>query len=211
MPLAILAKRTPNLPLLLTFIVAAVAGLSAVAFFAWGPGQEKSFREDQYSSAMWRPAPASIQELVDEADAIATGTISEFIDERLEGPYFSEETGDARLPAKFHYSYYRISLDRVLKDDGYIRDIPVLKLKGRESVESEHILRINLPPVGTTFYFFLARNPDNLSYGVGGPWKLINTDHKTVVQYGYNLPEPSFARGMTPEEFGEEVLRALGQ
>ena len=56
---------------------------------------------------------------------------------------------------------------------------------------------------------FLSRNPDNESYGVYGPWAILNTDGSTVTAYGAELEEPQFASGTSPAQLRIDIVEAV--
>ena len=152
----------------------------------------------------WIPSPATIQDLVDISEAIVVAQIVRLEKQTTEGPSGDSGNADSRgngpSPRQYPYSYFEIKIIDTLLDDGFVSDSPVLKLKGHGGDRADSHRRILLPQAGESFVLFLTRHRYDESYGVYGPWAILNTDGSTVTGYGAGLEEPQFARGATPAQ-----------
>ena len=132
----------------------------------------------------------------------------------IEGPFDDSGDTDNRddVPPvrQYPYSYFGIRISDTLLDDGFLSDNPVLKLKGHAGDGSDSNRRILLPQAGESFVLFLSRHRYDGSYGVLGPWAMLNTDGSTVTGYGAELKEPQFAQGTTPAQLKIDVAEAVG-
>ena len=190
---SIMRKNTP-LPVRLVVSFAVVAGLIALVVtltVARDDAQPLATVNTNESSALWLPSPATLQDLVNVSDAIIVGEIVGLMKQTIEGPFDdsgdTDNRDDVPPPRQYPYSYFGIRISDTLLNDGFVVDNPVLRLKGhaRDGIDSNR--RIQLPQAGESFVLFLSRNPDNESYGVYGPWAILNTDGSTVTAYGAEL------------------------
>lgn len=138
--------------------------------------------------------PQSVQDLVNRVDAVITGTISAVGDTASEGPY-NDSQGANRLtqagyPAPaITVTYYTITVDEILLDDGNVAANPILRLGGSHGER--------LPQVGESFLFALDANPDRKSYGIIEDWNLIPLDGGSI--QNFDGAEPGYT-GVTDEE-----------
>ncbi len=166
------------------------------------------------SVGLWIPSPTTVQDLVDISEAIVVGEIVGLQKQTIEGPFgYSEDTDsrdDVSPVRQYPYSYFEIRISDTMLDDGFVSDSPVLKLKGHGGDGANSQRRIRLPQAGEFFVLFLTRHRYDGSYGVLGPWAMLNTDGSTVTGYGAELKEPQFARGTTPAQLKIDVAEAVG-
>ena len=123
-----------------------------------------------YPISNLKEAPTDVQDFVDRSHAIVIGTIGAVSSPADEMPfnktaddYPAEDVDDMRL----RVTYYNITIEEVLLDDGFISNNARLRLDGDHS-----LIR---PQVGEKFVFSLARNPGNTSYGVMADWMVLTT------------------------------------
>ena len=213
---SIMRKNTP-LPVRLVASFAVVAGLIALVVtltVARDDDQPLATANAGQSSALWIPSPTTLQDLVDVSDAIVVGEIVGLMKQTIEGPFDdsgdTDNRDDVPPPRQYPYSYFGIRISDTLLNDGFVVDNPVLRLKGHAGDGIDSNRRIPLPQAGESFVLFLSRNPDNESYGVYGPWAILNTDGSTVTAYGAELAEPQFARGATPAQLKLDVAETVG-
>ena len=166
------------------------------------------------SSALWIPSPTTLQDLVNVSDAIVVGEIVGLMKQTIEGPFDdsgdTDNRDDVPPPRQYPYSYFGIRISDTLLNDGFVVDNPVLKLKGHGGDGANSQRRIRLPQAGESFVLFLSRHRYDGSYGVLGPWAMLNTDGSTVTGYGAELKEPQFAQGTTPAQLKIDVAEAVG-
>ena len=166
------------------------------------------------SVGLWIPSPTTVQDLVDISEAIVVGEIVGLQKQTIEGPFGYSEDTDSRddVPPvrQYPYSYFGIRISDTMLDDGFVSDNPVLKLKGHGGDGANSQRRIRLPQAGESFVLFLTRHRYDGSYGVLGPWAMLNTDGSTVTGYGAGLKEPQFAQGTTPAQLKIDVAEAVG-
>ena len=166
------------------------------------------------SVGLWIPSPTTVQDLVDISEAIVVGEIVGLQKQTIEGPFGYSEDTDSRddVPPvrQYPYSYFGIRISDTMLDDGFVSDNPVLKLKGHGGDGANSQRRIRLPQAGESFVLFLTRHRYDGSYGVLGPWAMLNTDGSTVTGYGAELKEPQFAQGTTPAQLKIDVAEAVG-
>ena len=144
-------------------------------------------------SAIYLPLQ-SIPDLVNRVDAVITGTISAIGNTAREGPYNDSQgvnqLTQAGYPAPvITVTYYTITVDEILLDDGNIASNPILRLGGPHSR--------SLPQVGETFLFALDVNPDRKSYGIIENWNLIPLDGGPI--QNFDGTEPGYP-GVTNEQ-----------
>ena len=144
-------------------------------------------------SAIYLP-PQNIQDLVNRVDAVITGTISAIGNTASEGPYNDSQgvnqLTQAGYPAPvITVTYYTITVDEILLDDGNIASNPILRLGGSPSE--------SLPQVGESFLFALDVNPDLKSYGIIENWNLIPLDGGSI--QNFDGVEPGYT-GVTDEK-----------
>ncbi len=123
-----------------------------------------------YPIANLKEAPTDVQDFVDRSHTVVIGTIATVSSPADELPfnktaddYPAEGVDDMHL----RVTYYDITIEEVLLDDGFISNNARLRLDGDHS-----LIR---PQVGERFVFSLARNPGNKSYGVMADWMVLNT------------------------------------
>jgi len=123
-----------------------------------------------YSISNLKEPPADVQDFVDRSHAVVIGTIaavSSPVDElpynKTADDYPAEDVENMRL----RVTYYDITIEEVLLDDGFVSDNARLRLDGDHS-----LIR---PQVGEKFVLSLARNPGNKSYGVMADWMVLTT------------------------------------
>ena len=144
-------------------------------------------------SAIYLP-PQNIQDLVNRVDAVITGTISAIGNTASDGPYNDSQgvnqLTQAGYPAPvITVTYYTITVDEILLDDGNIASNPILRLGGSPSE--------SLPQVGESFLFALDVNPDRKSYGIIENWNLIPLDGGSI--QNFDGVEPGYT-GVTDEK-----------
>ena len=123
-----------------------------------------------YSISNLKEPPADVQDFVDRSHAVVIGTIAAVSSPSDELPfnktadeYPSEDVENMRL----RVTYYDITIEEVLLDDGFVSNNARLRLDGDHS-----LIR---PQVGEKFVFSLARNPGNKNYGVMADWMVLTT------------------------------------
>ena len=208
------SNPVPMRPVALFAIVIGLIALVVTLTVARDDDQPLATVNTNESSALWLPSPTTLQDLVNVSDAIVVGEIAGLMKQTIEGPFDdsgdTDNRDDVPPPRQYPYSYFGIRISDTLLNDGFVVDNPVLRLKGHAGDGIDSNRRIQLPQAGESFVLFLSRNPDNESYGVYGPWAILNTDGSTVTGYGAGLEEPQFARGATPAQLKLDVAEAVG-
>lgn len=152
-----------------------------------------------HSTADNWPTPTDLQEAVDRADAIVVGTVDRIEGTYFEGPYDSVEssadTAESRSPALPH-TYYRLTIQSVLFDDGNIDKAPILRLGGTLGQSNVEL--------GASYVMFLGRNPDNASYGILGSWGLMNVSSADTVR-GLDGNRIGFVGSIEAQNLANEV------
>ena len=150
-----------------------------------------------YRISNLKEAPTDVQDFVDRSHAVVIGTIATVSNPTDELPYNktaddypAEDVDDMRLQV----TYYDITIEEVLLDDGFISSNARLRLDGDHS-----LIR---PQVGERFVFSLARNPGNKNYGVMTDWMVLTTSDGVK---NYDGSDPSYD-GVTDET---SFLRAI--
>ena len=212
-----MTRKNSPLPVRLVALFAIVVGLIALVVtltVARDDDQPLATANTGQSSALWIPSPTTVQDLVDISEAIVVGEIVGLQKQTIEGPYDYSGDTDSRddVPPvrQYPYSYFGIRISDTMLDDGFVSDNPVLKLKGHRGDGADSHRRIQLPQAVKSFVLFLTRHRYDGSYGVLGPWAMLNTDGSTVTAYGAELEEPQFAQGTTPAQLKIDVAEAVG-
>ena len=118
------------------------------------------------------PPARDIQDLVNRGHAVVIGTISAISEPKREIGYnITQEEFDklsADLPEELRpyveAIYYDIAIEEVLLDDGNVRAHPKLRILEPSPVN---------PQLNHRYLITLGRNPDSLSYGIGGDWMML--------------------------------------
>lgn len=162
--------------------------------------------------------PLSLYQFVAEADAIVIGTVIEVAFERDEGPYSvsapqNESSAAAVGPElatpiperpEMRFTYYRLSVEDVLLNDGRINagNKILLRVDGSASRSTGTYENLApLPQVGQRALFVLNINPDYQSYGTRGPWGRITVDDSPISYDDWDKTPLPFANGLSSEEF----------
>ena len=155
-----------------------------------------------YSIANIKEAPADVQDLVDRSHAMVIGTIASVSSPENELPYNkttedypTEDVNTMRL----RVTYYDITVEEVLLDDGFVSDNARLRLDGDHS-----LIR---PQIGERFLFSLSRNPGNSSYGVVADWMVLTT---TDGVKNYDGTDPGY-EGVSDKASFLRVVRTAAQ
>ena len=131
------------------------------------------YRGEAYPISMIKRPPQSVQELINRNHAVVIGTISAISDLKLELPYgkteedFQDPKYQGYVP-RTEVTYYDITIEEVLLDDGNVRAHPRLRLSDAHNSER--------PQIGERFLFSLGQNPDLLSYGIVADWDVLTLD-----------------------------------
>lgn len=120
--------------------------------------------------------PTTIEELVAGPDVIFVGTVASMIAEREIGPYGADGLPDAASGPIVSVTDYAVSVERILKSDGFVSGFGIitLRMSGHPAPETGFALSIAavLPEVGEKLLFLLDRNPDG-TYSAGDEGLLI--------------------------------------
>ena len=202
------AKTSATTPLLFAALALAVLALAAGCRpdpkpqpVSQSVGMGKTLKSGMgYSIANIKEPPADVQDLVDRSHAVVIGTIASVSGPEDELPYnktpedYPAEDMDAM---RLRVTYYDITVEEVLLDDGFVSDNARLRLDGDHS-----LIR---PQAGERFVFSLSRNPDNRSYGVVADWMVLTT---TDGVKNYDGTDPCYEGGGDEASFLRAVRAA---
>jgi len=160
------------------------------------------------------PAPRSVAEFVNKADAIVIGTVGPSFRKVMEGPYnASELTQDSRdvPPPQLPFTYYEIQVEEIILNDGAIAGEKPLSLRvdghpGSLEVESGEW---EMPRPGERYLLVLGRNPDDQSYGPWRGWGMLYIDGEEVRFANKTQPVVTFTDNRSPEEFLKELKNVV--
>ena len=136
----------------------------------------------------YKKEPADIQELVNRSRTVVVGSISSVGELINEPPYNAEDFEDLPEDERptVEVTYYDISIEEVLLDDGYVRDNARLRLAAIWPTD---------PQLNKRYVFALDRNPDNLSYGISATWDMLILDGEAITDL--DGVDPGYERATT--------------
>ena len=143
--------------------------------------------------------PADIQELVNRSRAVVVGSISSVGELVSEPPYNAEDFEDWPEDEKptVEVTYYDISIEEVLLDDGYVNDNAKLRLAPVWHTQ---------PILNGRYVFALDRNPDNLSYGISATWDMLFLDGDAITDLSGK--DPGYEGAATESDLLSELRTA---
>ena len=139
-------------------------------------------------------APASIQDLINRYDVAFVGTVATIGSSVEEKPDDWNSEVDDHLatkgipPLRVRITYYDITLEEVLLDDGLVNGNPRLRLSG-----DHNPMR---PQAGERYFFALQTVSGAKGYGVNANWNLIHLDGGSI--RNFDGVEPGYP-GVTDE------------
>lgn len=165
--------------------------------------------QDQNVGMWWSREPASIQELVNRADAIVVGTIGPVRRTEMVGPSgdLSKYPAGVPLPLK-PFTDYQINIQEVILDDGFIRAEPTLVIPGVPERYGHIGFLMALSPTDS-YLFVLIHEPRSQKHAMVSRHGVINLSGPSIALAGRDLTRPDFANGMAPSDFLEAVKAAL--
>ena len=186
----------PAVALLLLFSLAACRGEQTEKdpdYQGSSPGSAPSMVEH------FKSEPADIQELVNRSRAVVVGSISSVGELISEPPYNAEDfedwPEDERPTAEV--TYYDISIEEVLLDDGYVEDNAKLRLAPVWPAQ---------PVLNERYVFVLDRNPDNRSYGISATWDMLSLSGDPITDL--NGKDPGYEGATTETELLSKLRTA---
>jgi hypothetical protein len=142
------------------------------------------------------PWAKTVQGVVNRAQAIVIARVVSFDGSREEGPYINSELTAPPTPRPGEPSvalssgYFRLEIERILLDDGFIADAPVYR--GIPDPDDPRN-----PVIGRRYIMSLGRNSDNRSYGAAMPSSLIYFEDGEA---RYRFGERMYIEGPEDEE-----------
>jgi hypothetical protein len=160
-----------------------------------------------------------LKELTQHADLIVIGTVGSIVDEGQFLGYDKagnrrDKDPDAPDVPPLTYVDYEIVVEQVLKGgEGHKTGNPViLRMPSKRTGPVEADAEYPMSAPGDHHLFFLTRNPDKKTYGLGyGAWSRLMIDG-SVVRYSDGKRSPiDFTEAGTPDEFIKKVKDVAGQ
>lgn len=165
--------------------------------------------QDQNVGMSWSREPASIQDLVNRADAIVVGSIGPVRRTEMVGPSGDLSKYPAGLPFPLKpFTDYQINIQEVLLDDGFIRAEPTLVIPGMPERYGHIGFLMALSPTDS-YLFVLTRDPRSQKHAMVSRHGVINLSGASIALAGRDFTRPDFASGMAPSDFLEAVKAAL--